>query len=82
MEINIKIKNLKDRPKKREKVNNWDVILITSGMIFGFIVIVMNITGIWPCNILNAIQTSNNENGFLEYFTGWAGWLHQLFRCS
>jgi hypothetical protein len=73
-----------DWGNKRMKSKGWDVIFIASGMVFGFIVIVMNLTGMWPCNTLDVIQNSNtnSDNGLLVALNGAASWLHQLFRCN
>jgi hypothetical protein len=36
---------------KKHKRRMWDSILVAIGMTLGFIVIVMKITGYWPCDI-------------------------------
>jgi hypothetical protein len=41
---------------------NFDVILVTIGLIIGFMVIVMHLTGIWPCNIINKIDKTSLNN--------------------
>lgn len=68
--------------------NNWDVIAIALGMTIGFAIILMNFTGIWPCNIIYALDKSNlldgigvnhhigNSIGEIHY------WLTYLFRCN
>ncbi len=40
--------------KEESKKNNlpWDVILVAFSMFIAFIIVVMKLTDIWPCNIL------------------------------
>ncbi len=39
------------RNRYKIMVNNWDVIaVVVVGMIIGFAIVLMNFTGIWPCN--------------------------------
>ena len=47
-------------------IKNFDVAIVAIGLIVGFMVIVMHLTGIWPCNIINKIDKSslNNINVF------------------
>lgn len=49
-------RQLGDRQSFEEKsirmIKHYDVVLVTAGLIIGFSVIVMHLTGIWPCNIL------------------------------
>lgn len=50
----------------------FDVVLVTVGLIIGFSVIVMHLTGLWPCNIFYKLDNlsilgknynnSTNEN--------------------
>ncbi len=69
--------------------DNFDVILITLGMTLGFIIIIMNLAGMWPCNIIYVLdkplfynssslmhQTANNFIEDSRY------WLINLFRCN
>ena len=37
-------------------IKNFDVILVAVGLIVGFMVIVIHLTGIWPCSIINKID--------------------------
>jgi hypothetical protein len=67
----------------------FDVILITICMAVGFVVIIMNLTGMWPCNILytvdkypftnNSSLTQQDSNNFIDYTRYW---LINLFRCN
>ncbi len=43
-------------------IKNFDVILVAIGLIVGFMVIVMHLTGIWPCNIINKINKTSLSN--------------------
>ena len=52
MEINFTNNTLSiDIKKSKEKKRRWDVIIVTIGMIIGFIIIMMKLTGNWPCDI-------------------------------
>ena len=45
--------------------NRIDVFIVTVGMITGFIVILMHLTGLWPCAAMNKFEQlflSNNSN--------------------
>ena len=43
-------------------IKNFDVILVAVGLIVGFMVIVIHLTGIWPCSIINGINKSSLKN--------------------
>jgi len=47
-------------------IKNFDVSLVAVGLIVGFMVIVIHLTGIWPCSIINKIDkpSLNNLNIF------------------
>lgn len=78
--------------------NRIDVILVVSGMIIGFIVIIMHLTGLWPCSIINKLDKtwsfnySNNSategggEGGRMTFNNFVGGVHfaltNLFRCK
>jgi hypothetical protein len=47
--------NAKNKTKK-EKKRRWDAILIGIGMVIGFSIIIMKLTGYWPCHIMSALQ--------------------------
>lgn len=42
--------------------NRIDVILVVCGMIIGFIVIIMHLTGQWPCSIINKLDKTFSFN--------------------
>ncbi len=42
--------------------NRIDVILVVCGMIIGFIVILMHLTGMWPCSIINKLDKTFSFN--------------------
>ena len=46
-----KSENSQLRKAKKHKRRMWDSILVAIGMTLGFIVIIMKITGYWPCDI-------------------------------
>jgi hypothetical protein len=37
-------------------IKHYDVVLVTAGLIIGFSIIVMHLTGMWPCNIIYKID--------------------------
>jgi hypothetical protein len=39
-------------------VKNWDIAVVVLGMITGFAIVLMNFTGMWPCNIIQALNKS------------------------
>jgi hypothetical protein len=43
-------------------IRNFDVVLVAIGLIVGFMVIVMHLTGIWPCSFINKIDKSSLSN--------------------
>lgn len=42
--------------RKKEKKRRWDAAVVAIGMVIGFSVIIMKITGYWPCNIISTLQ--------------------------
>lgn len=42
--------------RKEEKKRRWDAAVVAIGMVIGFSVIIMKITGYWPCNIISTLQ--------------------------
>jgi hypothetical protein len=40
--------------KEKSKITNfpWDVILVAFSMLIAFLIVVMKLTDVWPCNIL------------------------------
>jgi hypothetical protein len=68
---------------KGEKI---DVILVAVGMTVGFIIILMHLTDMWPCSILNIVNGSlvannpiiNSTTGFMD---GTHHLLTNLFQC-
>jgi hypothetical protein len=47
-----KIKTMKEKPKKRR----WDAILVGIGMATAFVIVLMKLTGYWPCEIILSLQ--------------------------
>lgn len=47
-----KIKTMKEKPKKRR----WDTILVGIAMTTAFVIILMKLTGYWPCEIILSLQ--------------------------
>ncbi|KAA2279532.1 hypothetical protein [Candidatus Nitrosocosmicus sp. SS] len=71
------------------KVKYLDVVLIGMGMFIGFCVILMHLTGMWPCQILSSTGNFVNIDNFQtakDPFTSFAyashQWLLGFFKCS
>jgi hypothetical protein len=47
-----KIKTMKEKPKKRR----WDTIVVGIGMTTAFVIVLMKLTGYWPCEIILSLQ--------------------------
>lgn len=47
-----KIETMKEKPKKRR----WDTILVGIAMTTAFVIILMKLTGYWPCEIILSLQ--------------------------
>ena len=47
-----KIKTKKEKPKKRR----WDTIIVGIGMATAFVIVLMKLTGYWPCEIILSLQ--------------------------
>lgn len=73
--------------------NRIDVFVVTAGMIIGFIVILMHLTGIWPCIAINKfgqlflsnnsnIATTKSEDGTKNFTDEIHYFLVNLFRCK
>ena len=75
--------------KSKIEFKYTDVIIVALAMTIGFCVILMNLTGLWPCQILETtgqyfkIDTLQNSTGAIDkvmYDTHNS--LQGLFRCS
>jgi hypothetical protein len=72
--------------------NRIDVILVACGMVIGFIVIIMHLTGLWPCSVINKLDktfSSNHSNTsvlggltFKNFVEETHSVLTNLFRCK
>lgn len=47
-----KIKTMKEKAKKRR----WDTIIVGIGMTTAFVIVLMKLTGYWPCEIILSLQ--------------------------
>ncbi len=69
-------------------VKNWDIAVVVIGMILGFAIVLMNFTGMWPCNIIQALNESPladyvNSNALVSNTIGDIHyWSTYLFRCN
>lgn len=75
--------------KSKFEFKHMDVIVIALAMTIGFCVILMNLTGMWPCQLLEAtgqyyqvdtLQNSTEPINKIIYDTHYS--LKGLFRCS
>jgi hypothetical protein len=75
--------------KSKIEFKYTDVVIVALAMTIGFCVILMNLTGLWPCQILEAtgqhfqIDTLQNSTGAIDktiYYMHNS--LEDLFRCS
>jgi hypothetical protein len=67
---------------KREKKRRWDAAVVAVGMVIGFSVIVMKITGYWPCHIINTLQINQISCGksIQENVSSIIQWIQQQYR--
>ncbi len=74
-------------------INNFDVVLVIAAMLIGFSVILMHLTGLWPCTIIqkmDKLSVMNYSNGLTmigrEPLKSSIGEIHylltNLFRCK
>lgn len=52
---------MQDKPLSGKK-KRWDTILVGIGMTVAFIIVLMRLTGYFPCDIVNALQPSTALN--------------------
>ena len=77
--------NSKGQDKKRGE--GIDVILVALGMTIGFVVILMHLTGMWPCSIINTVDGSFLANNPIinstaaVFMDGTHHLLTSLFQC-
>ncbi len=71
----IKTKENENKPRR------WDAILITIGMTIGFLIIMMKISGVWPCEIIDffGIQDNSCEKTFEQNINGIIQWIFNKF---
>ena len=72
----------------KKMVKNWDIAVVVLSMIIGFAIVLMNFTGMWPCNIIQMLNNSpftgyvnskellSNTIGDIHY------WLTYPFQCN
>ena len=75
--------NVKNGVKgKREKKRRWDAAVVAVGMLIGFSVIIMKITGYWPCHIINTLQINQISCGksIQENVSSIIQWIQQQYR--
>jgi len=72
-------------------IRSFDVILVAAGLIIGFMVIVMHLTGIWPCDIIKKLDKTSlnkfnilsiNEETFQKFIDDIHYFLASLFLCK
>jgi hypothetical protein len=52
---------VQDKPLSGKK-KRWDAILVGIGMTIAFIIVLMRLTGYFPCDIVNTLQPSTDLN--------------------
>ena len=67
---------------KREKKRRWDAAVVAVGMVIGFSIIVMKITGYWPCNIISTLQINqiSCSKSIQENVSSIIQWIQQQYR--
>jgi hypothetical protein len=67
--------------KSKKKNRRWDAILVSIGMTIGFCIIVMKITGYWPCHLINVmhIQQVSCDKSIPENVSSITNWLQHVF---
>ena len=67
-----KIKYKKQKHKKRR----WDAIVVGIGMTTAFVIVLMKLTGYWPCEILSLrIKEISCDKSFQDNIISIANWL-------
>lgn len=74
--------------------NNIDILIVGLGMAIGFTVVIMHLTGFWPCSIINGIEkmaipnniknislSTNNASG-MKNTNNMIYYLESFFRCT
>lgn len=71
----VKTKTHKDKPRR------WDAILVIIGMTIAFCVIMMKISGIWPCEIIEfvGIQDNSCHKTLEQNINGIIDWVFKKF---
>lgn len=67
-----KIKPNKENHKKRR----WDAVVVGIGMSIAFVIVLMKLTGYWPCEILSLrIKEISCDKSFQDNIISIANWL-------
>ena len=77
---NIRIKN--NMENKGKKKRRWDAVAIGIGMILAFSMIIMKITGYWPCRIASIlhIKQVSCDKSIQENTSSIIHWIQQQFQ--
>lgn len=77
---NIRIKN--NMENKGKKKRRWDAVAIGIGMILAFSMIIMKITGYWPCRIASTlhIKQVSCDKSIQENTSSIIHWIQQQFQ--
>lgn len=77
---NIRIKN--NMENKGKKKRRWDAVAVGIGMILAFSMIIMKITGYWPCRIASTLHVPWNpcDKSIQENTSSIIHWIQQQFQ--
>jgi hypothetical protein len=77
---NIRIKN--NMENKGKKKRRWDAVAIGIGMVLAFSMIIMKITGYWPCRIASTlhIKQVSCDKSIQENTSSIIHWIQQQFQ--
>lgn len=69
------VKKIKTKNEKHKK-RRWDTILVGIGMTTAFVIVLMKLTGYWPCEILSLrIKEISCDKSFQDNIISIANWL-------
>ena len=68
--------------KAKKKNRRWDAVVVGIGMVLAFSMIIMKITGYWPCRIATTlhIKQVSCDKSIQENTSSIIHWIQQQFR--
>jgi len=69
-----------NKAKKKKKNRRWDAVVVGIGMVLAFSMIIMKITGYWPCRIATTlhIKQISCDKSIQENTSSIIHWIQQL----